>query len=256
MSNDAEWWNSFNLRMIGKDLFADCVSYSTIGSYENGKMTVRGNVWKPYYLSVTSALEKNRQIDRYCYDREPEEVMDPEAYRSVLLVDEQDVPLGVMPKMDAHLSGILHRAFSVFLYDDDGKLILQKRAMGKYHSPGLWTNTCCSHPFTDLIREEAELRLQEELGITCTGLEEIFTFIYRAEVGNGLTEHEFDHVLAGKAEGEIVLNKDEADEIRAVSVREIEDSLKREPEAYTEWFKIAFPGVRDYLLERGIASED
>ena len=122
----------------------------------------------------------------------------------VVLVDEQDHELGTMDKMEVHYKGILHRAFSIFIFNNRGEMLLQQRSAKKYHSGGLWTNACCSHPMQDDTIEKAALkRLQEEMGFT-TPIKKAFTFTYRADVGDGLTEHEFDHVFTGIYNGTIV----------------------------------------------------
>lgn len=257
MIKDADMWKELNGGFIGKDLFLDCVSYSLTGTFVNGEMTVSGDIWKPYYLVGSDDLKKHRQIDRYCYNRDFSGEMDPEDWRSVLLVNDKDEPLGIVPKMQAHTEPRLHRAFSVFLYDKDHNMLLQRRALNKYHSPGLWTNACCSHPITGLICDEAAQRVEEELGISCSDLEEIFEFTYRAEVGNGLVEYEFDHVLAGLAADEVKINRDEVEETCVMSLAELKRSLDETPEKYTAWFRLAAPRVIEYLAEKwGVDIED
>ena len=127
----------------------------------------------------------------------------------VILVDENDNELGLMEKLKAHRKGVLHRAFSVFLLNNSNQLLLQKRALSKYHSPGLWTNTCCSHPRdNETIIEAANRRLAEEMGISST-MKPLLSFIYKAEFDNGLTEHELDHVVVGNFNGQPSINEDE-----------------------------------------------
>ncbi len=127
----------------------------------------------------------------------------------VILVDEQDNQIGLAPKMEAHIKGLLHRAFSIFIFDEKGHLLLQQRALEKYHSAGLWTNTCCSHPRNnETTIEAAQRRLQEEMGMTCR-LREIFSFVYRAELENELIEHEFDHVFIGVTNDLPTINPEE-----------------------------------------------
>ncbi|MGC6421300.1 MAG: isopentenyl-diphosphate Delta-isomerase [Flavobacteriaceae bacterium] len=158
----------------------------------------------------------------------------------VILVDTEDRPLGTMPKMEAHQKAILHRAFSVFILNDEGELLLQQRAWEKYHSPGLWTNSCCSHQRWGETTEEAgKRRLQEEMGMQ-THLEELFSFIYKAPFDNGLTEHEFDHVLLGYSNTDPVINPDEVATFRWVALDEIALGLETKPHQYTAWFKIIF----------------
>ncbi len=161
----------------------------------------------------------------------------------VILVDENDREIGLMEKMEAHEKGLLHRAFSVFLFNENNELLLQKRASSKYHSGGLWTNTCCSHPrANESITEASARRLQEEMGITAVATPE-FSFIYKAELENGLTEHELDHVLIGKFSGEPNINPEEVEDWKYVSMETIDQDLKNHPENYTAWFLIIFEEV-------------
>ncbi|WP_374365087.1 isopentenyl-diphosphate Delta-isomerase [Cloacibacterium sp.] len=156
----------------------------------------------------------------------------------VVLVTEKDEVLGLMEKMQAHENGILHRAFSVFLYNSKGEMLLQKRAAEKYHSPNQWTNACCSHPrMEETYEQAAKRRIKEELGIDCE-LEEKFWFIYKADVGQNLWEHELDHVFVGNYEGEFNLNKEEVSEVRYISLENLNIELENNPEKFTEWFKI------------------
>jgi len=156
----------------------------------------------------------------------------------VILVDEQDNELGVMPKMEAHLKGVLHRAFSIFLFNDNGELLLQKRASSKYHSPSLWTNTCCSHPRkNETVIVAAQRRLQEEMGISAD-LSTQFSFIYKAELDQGLTEHELDYVLTGTFNGKPEPNEDEAEDWKYISIAKLTKDIQRHPNQFTEWFKI------------------
>lgn len=156
----------------------------------------------------------------------------------VVLVTEKDEVLGLMEKMQAHENGILHRAFSVFLYNSKGEMLLQKRAAEKYHSPNQWTNACCSHPrIEETYEQAAKRRIKEELGIDCE-LEEKFWFIYKADVGQNLWEHELDHVFVGNYEEEFNLNKEEVAEVRYISLENLNLELENNPENFTEWFKI------------------
>lgn len=156
----------------------------------------------------------------------------------VVLVNPEDEVLGLMEKQQAHVNGLLHRAFSIFLFNSKGEMLLQKRAAKKYHSPNQWTNAVCSHPRNgETYLDGATRRLKEELGITAN-LSEKFNFIYKADVGEGLWEHELDHVFIGNYEGEFNLNKDEVDEVRYVSMEELDQELSQNPEHFTEWFKI------------------
>jgi len=152
-----------------------------------------------------------------------------------------------MEKMEAHHKGLLHRAFSVFVINDAGEILLQRRALEKYHSAGLWTNACCSHPFPgETIAAAAHRRLQEEMGFDCE-LQEIFTFTYRAEFDNGLTEHEFDHVLLGTYNGNIHPNPAEVCDYHYLSSERINELMENEPTAYTIWFHRALPLVLQYI---------
>ena len=160
---------------------------------------------------------------------------------NVVLVDKADNPVGVMDKMEAHEKGLLHRAFSVFLLNSSGEMLLQQRAVDKYHSGGLWTNACCSHPFPgEETLDAANRRLKEELGIA-TSLEEIFSFSYCVNFENGLTENEFDHVFIGTYEGDIPYNQSEVRDVCYKDINWISESLQKHPELYTSWFKIAYP---------------
>ena len=156
----------------------------------------------------------------------------------VILVNPEDKVLGLMEKQQAHINGLLHRAFSVFLFNEKGEMLLQKRASKKYHSPNQWTNAVCSHPrIDDTYLEGANRRLMEELGIE-TQISEKFHFIYKADVGSGLWEHELDHVFIGQYNSEFNLNKDEVEEIRYVSLKNLDQEISEQPEQFTEWFKI------------------
>ena len=168
----------------------------------------------------------------------------------VILVDEQDQPLGAMEKIKAHQQGLLHRAFSVFIFNGKGEMLLQQRAMNKYHSGGLWTNACCSHPKPgEDIQRAAQRRLYEEMGFV-TSIEEIFDFIYKSSFENGLTEYEFDHVFIGVFDELIEPDKKEVSDYCFKSLEEIKSSLQLYPEQYTAWFHIAFPMVEKWISER------
>lgn len=156
----------------------------------------------------------------------------------VVLVNPEDKVLGFMEKQQAHINGLLHRAFSVFLFNSNGEMLLQKRASGKYHSPLKWTNAVCSHPRSEeTYLEGAKRRVKEELGID-VALSEKFNFIYKADVGNGLWEHELDHVFTGTFEGEFYLNKEEVEEVRYISLENLNQEISENPDNFTEWFKI------------------
>ena len=166
----------------------------------------------------------------------------------VILVNETDEPIGTMEKMEAHRQALLHRAFSIFIFNSRGEMLLQQRADKKYHSPGLWTNACCSHPQPgEETRAAAERRLFEELGFR-TELKELFTFTYRTDFDNGLTENEFDHVFTGVYDGEIQPDRAEVKDYEYRSMKRIEQELKNDPDSFTSWFRIAFP-----LLNKQIA---
>ena len=160
--------------------------------------------------------------------------------KKVVLVDKSGNQIGLMPKLEAHQKGILHRAFSIFLFNSKNQILLQKRSLMKYHSAGLWTNTCCSHPRDgeDII-DAGKRRLYEEMGIK-TELKKEFEFTYNAVLENGLTEHEFDHVLIGNFNGTPILNKDEVEDWKWMSLEEIEKDINENQEDYTVWFVIAF----------------
>ncbi len=168
----------------------------------------------------------------------------------VVLVDKNDQPLGLMEKMEAHIKAELHRAFSIFIFNSKHELLLQQRALSKYHTPGLWTNTCCSHPRDGESLEEAtSRRLMEEMGMT-TQLVEAFSFLYKADVGQGLTEHEFDHVFIGYSDQKPAINPEEVESWKYDSMSNIKKDIEQNPDRYTVWFKIAFDRVDDYLNKK------
>lgn len=172
--------------------------------------------------------------------------------QQVILVNEQDEAIGVMEKMEAHEKALLHRAFSIFIFNKEGLMLLQQRALSKYHSPGLWTNACCSHPNPgEDVKDAALRRLYEELGFT-TKVEKAFHFTYKAVFDNGLTEHEFDHVFVGVYDGAMQLNKEEVSAITYKSMNEIADDLQTAPQVYTEWFKIAFPLLKEWMQKNTV----
>lgn len=156
----------------------------------------------------------------------------------LILIDENDVPTGQMAKMEAHEKGLLHRAFSVFIFNSKGELLLQQRALDKYHTPGLWTNTCCSHPFPgEEVAAAAVRRLGEEMGITAE-LTFIFKMTYKYAFDNGLTEHEIDNVFVGYTDSLPVINTDEVNNYKYISLDELKASMELHPEHYTPWFRI------------------
>ena len=165
----------------------------------------------------------------------------------VILVDVTDQQVGTLEKMEAHRKGLLHRAFSVFIFNDRNEMLLQQRAISKYHSGGLWTNACCSHPRPGEETETAAVRrLQEELGFT-TILTKIYDFHYEAVFDNGLIEHEIDHVYFGKFTGEIIPNPSEVQDYCYKTLDELKTTLQTHPHKYTAWFNIAFPTVAEWL---------
>jgi isopentenyl-diphosphate Delta-isomerase len=169
---------------------------------------------------------------------------------AVVLVNENDEPVGTMEKLEAHQLGLLHRAFSVFVFNERGEMLLQQRAAGKYHSPGLWTNTCCSHPAPgERVEAAAHRRLVEEMGFDCP-LQAAFNFTYRAEFDNGLIEHEFDHVFVGRWEGEITPNPEEVGSYRYITLTDIRKWIAERPHDFTPWFKIALPEVEQYFSQQ------
>lgn len=161
----------------------------------------------------------------------------------VILVDEQDNDIGVMEKLQAHQLGVLHRAFSVFIFNDKEQLLLQQRSLTKYHSAGLWTNTCCSHPRpNETIKDAANRRLFEEMGMSCD-LKIKTNFIYKTSFENGLTEHELDYVLIGSSNQNPHINHDEVSSYKWLSIAEIKTDIISNPNQYTSWFKIALEKV-------------
>jgi isopentenyl-diphosphate delta-isomerase len=161
----------------------------------------------------------------------------------VILVDQNDKKIGLMPKMEAHEKGVLHRAFSVFVFNDKDELLIQQRAVHKYHSPLLWANTCCSHQRDGESNEAAaKRRLQEEMGFSCE-LKEKTTFIYKAHFDNGLIEHEYDHIFIGTSNQNPQINPDEVASYQWVTLEDLKKGIKKHPENYAAWFKIIFERV-------------
>lgn len=170
----------------------------------------------------------------------------------VQLVNPKDEPIGSMEKLEAHQKGLLHRAISVLIFNSKGELLLQRRALKKYHSPGLWTNTCCSHPYPFEIPEDAaSRRLNEEMNID-SKLDFVFKFIYKTEFSNGLIENELDHVFIGYSDETPHLNTDEAVAFRWVTINDLQRDIEKNPENYTVWFKIIIEEhlkqIETYLL--------
>jgi isopentenyl-diphosphate delta-isomerase len=180
-------------------------------------------------------------------------ILDIVMKEEVIVVDTNDKQIGTAEKLAAHQNGgQLHRAFSIFVFNNDWEIMLQRRAMEKYHCPGLWTNTCCSHPRPgETILAAATRRLQEEMGFVCP-LEEKFSFIYRAEFSNGLTEHEFDHVFVGQYNKDPQLNLTEAMDYKRITVDDLLAMIKENPENITVWTKIIMWEYLDKLLYNNI----
>ena len=171
---------------------------------------------------------------------------------NVILVNHNDEQIGLMPKMEAHQKAVLHRAFSVFVLNDKNEIMLQQRASQKYHSPLLWTNTCCSHQRDGETNIQAgSRRLFEEMGFE-TGLKELFHFIYKAPFDNGLTEHELDHVMIGYYSGEPKINPEEVESWKWMSIEDVAKDMQLHPEIYTVWFKIIFDEFYHFLEEHKI----
>jgi len=165
----------------------------------------------------------------------------------VILVNENDEQIGTMPKMEAHEKAVLHRAFSVFIFNEKNELMLQQRAKQKYHSPLLWTNTCCSHQRVGETNLEAgKRRLQEEMGFVTT-LKETISFVYKAPFDNGLTEHEYDHVMVGHYNDEPIINPEEVESWKWMPLEAVKVDIELHPELYTEWFKIIFDKFYEHI---------
>lgn len=165
----------------------------------------------------------------------------------VILVDKDDNPIAEMDKTEAHIKGLLHRAFSVFIFNEKGEMLIHQRAEHKYHGAGLWTNTCCSHPqWNENIENSAIERLQFEMGIQCP-IQPIFSFMYNAPVENNLIEHELDHVFIGQYNSNPKPNKDEVQSFKWIDIPTLINDMKSNPERYTFWFRTALPKVLDHL---------
>src|SRR6478609_9161542 len=156
----------------------------------------------------------------------------------VILVDQDDNAIGTMEKMEAHRKGLLHRAFSVVIFNSKGEILLQKRAKSKYHSGGLWTNACCSHPLPDESMEVATQRkLKQEMGIDLK-TEYAYKFIYCTHLDSGLIEHEYDHVFTGVFDGEPIINTQEVEDWKFIPLDQLRLDVNLNPEKYTYWFKL------------------
>ncbi len=169
------------------------------------------------------------------------------AEEQVILVNENDEKVGLMPKMEAHEKAVLHRAFSVFIFNNKDELLLQQRAASKYHSPLLWTNTCCSHQRDGESNIEAgKRRLEEEMGFVCN-LKEVTWFIYKAPFDNGLTEHELDHIMVGYYNQNPVINPEEVANFKWMHMQDVRKDIAKNPQNYTAWFKIIFANYDSFM---------
>lgn len=165
----------------------------------------------------------------------------------IILVDSSDRQVGTGEKMDVHRQGRLHRAFSIYVFNSKGQLMLQKRHSAKYHSGGLWTNTCCSHPRNgELLRDAAHRRLKDEMGFDCE-LREAFSFIYQVPLDKGLTEHEYLHVFIGQYDGEPVINPEEAEGWKWIAFSELQRDMKENPQNYTKWFQLTIDRLANHI---------
>lgn len=165
---------------------------------------------------------------------------------NVILVNENDQEMGIMEKMEAHKKGLLHRAISVFIFDINGRLLIQKRAITKYHSKGLWSNTACSHPLINETNlEAANRRLKQEMGMECK-LQKAFDFIYNEPLDSNLIEHEFDHVYIGFTNDIPKPNPDEVSEWKYISHKELHEDIIANPFNYTVWFKKIYERVNEF----------
>jgi len=168
----------------------------------------------------------------------------------IILVDEKDNEIGKGEKMQVHKDAKLHRAFSIFVFNSDGKLMIHQRNKDKYHCGGLWTNTCCSHPRAgESLDDAVKRRLQEEMGFT-TDMRKVFDFIYKVKFDNGLTEHEFDHVFFGKYDDDPKPNPEEVQDWKWVDLRELRNDIDENPDKYTYWFKDIIDRVIEHI-EKG-----
>jgi len=169
---------------------------------------------------------------------------------NVILVTPDDQPLGAEEKLKAHLEGKLHRAFSVFIFNSQGEMLLQRRALHKYHSPGLWSNACCSHPRPGEDSEAAaHRRMKEEMGFYCH-IERAFQFTYKAEFDNGLTENELDHVFIGEYNGVVQPDREEVAEYRWIDADSLKKDMQENPEQYTYWFRVVLDKVLKYYRRK------
>lgn len=169
----------------------------------------------------------------------------------VILVDEHDNPVGTLEKLEAHRQGLRHRAISVYLFNRAGELLLQRRAQGKYHCGGLWSNSCCGHPYPDEpARGAAERRLAEEMGVRVP-LRKLFEFSYCLELPGGMTENEYGHIFGAVDDQPPHPDPEEADDFRYISLQDLEAELLADPQRFTPWFLLCYPALKDYLSEHG-----
>jgi isopentenyl-diphosphate delta-isomerase len=165
--------------------------------------------------------------------------------QKVILVNEKDEVLGSMEKLEAHLKGALHRAFSIFIFNDQKELLIHQRAFDKYHSPGLWTNTCCSHPYpNETSLDAANRRLQEEMGMQCELIEQ-FSFIYKERINETIEEYELDHVFLGKSNSNPKINTEEVAAYKWISLPDLKEQMLANPNDFTIWFKIIITSYID-----------
>lgn len=170
----------------------------------------------------------------------------------VVLVDANDNDIGTMEKMEAHEKAVLHRAFSIFLFNTKGEMLIHQRAFSKYHTPGLWTNACCSHPrMGETLQQATSRRLREEMGMEAE-IHKIFHFLYKADVGQGLIEHEVDHVFVGATDVLPNINREEVETYAYINLDELRTDIKLHAEKYTAWFKIAFDRVEEYYKNKSL----
>ena len=170
-------------------------------------------------------------------------------FNRVVLVDQNNNEIGTEDKLDAHKKGLLHRAFSIFIFNDNNQILLQKRSDLKYHSAGLWSNTCCSHPYNDKpLVEYANTRLIQEMGIQ-SNLKEFFSFIYRAKLSNGLIEFEYDHVFFGKYNSDPMLNTDEASSFKWINFKQLQLEIEENPTKFTFWLKKIVKDYSKYFID-------
>ncbi|PKM59900.1 MAG: isopentenyl-diphosphate delta-isomerase [Firmicutes bacterium HGW-Firmicutes-4] len=169
---------------------------------------------------------------------------------NIIVVDNFDKEIGFIEKMEAHRKGILHRAFSILVVNSNNQLLLQKRSVKKYHSPGLWSNTCCSHPkYGEDLQHAIHRRLQEEMGFICE-LKELFSFVYKVELENNFFENEYDHVFIGRYDGEIAVNQDEVDDFKWIEINEVKTDIVDNPGLYTYWFKYLMNKVENDIFSK------